>query len=162
MKLLRTIAFDASDRHVFDLAAAQGELAVSGVFAFVDLPVERIVGKTRQAFANGFLGLASGGRSTFTTVCSAGPGDRDMAVDQLAELLVAQFGAPSRVAAEEAAAGEIADAAELADGLAINSVLSVHRRRDADGAVRETFRTLADPTGSPRHARIWTVEPDEP
>ena len=69
MKLLRTIAFDGSDVRVFDRAAAPGEWAVSGAFQFVDLAPAAVTGKLRQAFANGFLGVSSSGRSTaFTSI----------------------------------------------------------------------------------------------
>src|SRR5262249_15189795 len=57
MKLLKTIRFDASDERVFDLAAAPDEWAVSGALAFAGAAPNSLTGKSRQAFANGFLGL---------------------------------------------------------------------------------------------------------
>ena len=75
MKFLRTIRFDSSDDHVFELTAAPDEWAVSGGFAFAGLAGGDVKGKTRQAFANGFLGLGSFGRSTFTAVGECGEDD---------------------------------------------------------------------------------------
>ncbi|MGD9830923.1 MAG: DUF6505 family protein, partial [Hyphomicrobiaceae bacterium] len=74
MKLLRTIRFDRSDERVYEVAAAESEWAVSGAFAFAGVEREALVGKVRQAFANGFLGLPSFGRSTFAVVAEAGDG----------------------------------------------------------------------------------------
>ncbi len=52
MKLLRTIQLDASDSFVFDRAAASGEWAVSGAFAFLNRDIPALPGKTRAvAFA---------------------------------------------------------------------------------------------------------------
>ena len=71
MKLPRTVRFDQSDSQVYETAAEDGEWAVPGGFAFADDSAETLTGKRRQAFANGFLGLASFGHATFVTVASA-------------------------------------------------------------------------------------------
>ena len=60
MKLPRTVRFDQSDSQVYETAAGDGEWAVPGGFAFADDSAETLTGKRRQAFANGFLGLAIG------------------------------------------------------------------------------------------------------
>ena len=54
-----------------DLAAEAGEWAVSGAFQFGATEPQDMTGKLKQAFANGFLGVDSFGRSTFATVGEA-------------------------------------------------------------------------------------------
>ena len=68
MLFLKTIRFDNSDLHVFDNAAEPGEWAVSGAFAFADLPETIVTGKLKQAFANGILGTNSFGWSTLACI----------------------------------------------------------------------------------------------
>lgn len=161
VKLLRTISFDQSDRAVYDLAAADGEWAVSGAFAFADSDLSAIKGKPRQAFANGFLGLNSFGRSTFAVVCEATADDRNEAAYRLARHFVERYGAPDVETALPVADSEIDFAAGLADGQPINTVLTVRRIAGADGGIKEEFRTIRPPSGEPMHARVWTVDQDE-
>lgn len=160
-KLLRTIRFDQSDTAVFERAAEEGEWAVSGAFAFANDEPALFKGKTKQAFANGFLGVSSFGRSTFAVVAAATAQDRDELVFRLARHFVADYGAPDLEAALPAAEEEVAFAEGLAAGQAINTVLTVRRFVDASGAIKEEFRTIRPPTGEPMHARIWTVESDD-
>jgi hypothetical protein len=161
MKLLRTIRFDASDERGFELAAAPQEWAVSGAFAFAGLEPAAVAGKARQAFANGFLGLASFGRSTFATVAEATPADLEAVAQLLAEHFVAAHGAPDEAAALPAAEEEARFVLDLCRDAPINTVFTVRRTWDADGRIKEEFRTIRPPTGEPLHARIWTVV-DEP
>src|SRR5260370_29454178 len=77
MKLLRTIQLDASDSFVFEKAAAPGEWAVSGAFAFARDEPAKLHGKARSAFRAGFLGLASLGCSTLVQIVHASEADRD-------------------------------------------------------------------------------------
>jgi hypothetical protein len=160
MKLLKTIRFDASDERVYELAAAPEEWAVSGAFAFAALPGEALVGKARQAFANGFLGLASFGRSTFATVGEASPADLEAIERALALHLVARHGAPGLEAALPAAKEEVRFVLDLCRDVAINTVFTVRRTRDAQGEIKEEFRTVRPPTGEPLHAKVWTVVDD--
>jgi hypothetical protein len=160
MKLLRTIRFDNSDERVFEVAARSEEWAVSGAFAFAQLAPEEITGKTKQAFANGFLGVESFGRSTFAVVAEAKPGTREAIEARLAEHFVAYYGAPDLESALLAAREEIDFIIQLCRDALINTVFTVRRTFDAKGRIKEEFRTIAPPTGEPRHARIWTVEPD--
>jgi hypothetical protein len=160
MKLLRTIRFDASDERVFARAAAAEEWAVSGAFEFADLGGEALTGKMRQAFANGFLGLASFGRSTFATVAEATDADLATAEDALARHLVDAHGAPGLNAALPAAREELQFVLDLCCGAPINTVFTVRRTRDAAGEIKEEFRTIRPPTGGPLHARVWTVVDD--
>ncbi len=52
--------------------------------------------------------------------------------------------------------------AELARDAPINTVFTVRRTWDAEGRIKEEFRTIRPPTGEPQHARIWTVVDDGP
>jgi hypothetical protein len=162
MKLLKTIRFDASDERVFERAAAPEEWAVSGAFAFSGLAPADVTGKMRQAFANGFLGVASFGRSTFATVSEATETDRAALEAALAQHFVARYAAPSLEAALPAAREEAAFAADLCRDAAVNTVFTVRRTWRQDGSIKEEFRTIRPPTpGEPVHARIWTVVDDE-
>ena len=96
MKLLRTIRLDASDGFVFARAAAPGEWAVSGAFAFAHVDIQKLTGKARAAFRSGFLGIESLGWSTLVEVVEASETERDAAVERLARQLVDHFGAPDR------------------------------------------------------------------
>lgn len=161
MKLLRTVRFDSSDDHVYASAAAPGEWAVSGAFAFQALEDAAIAGKTRQAFANGFLGLTSFGRSTFAVVTEATGEEAAAVADALARHLTAVYRAPDVETALPAAHEEIAFVADLCRDAPINTLFTVRRTHDADGAIAEEFRTIKPPTGEPLHTRIWTIEADE-
>lgn len=160
MKLLRTVRFDASDSSVFARGAAPDEWAVSGAFAFAHLPAEALTGKTRQAFANGFLSLDSFGRSTFVTVAAIDRRERDAAVEALAAHLVAEYGAPDLAAARPAAEDEVAFAEELCRGAPINTVFTVRRTLRPDGGIGEEFRIVTPPS-EPLHTRIWDVVHDD-
>jgi hypothetical protein len=143
MKLLRVIVFDGSDGRVFERAAVADEWAISGAFAFAMVPAEALVAKTRQAFANGFLGLPSFGRSTFVSVGEATAADHLALVERLADHLLGDWGAPDREAALAAARDEVAFAADLARDLAINTLLTVRRSLDEAGHIHEEFRSIA-------------------
>lgn len=161
LKLLRTIRFDSSDTAVYDVAAGEGEWAVSGAFAFANDDPTTFKGKTRQAFANGFLGVASFGRSTFAVVSEARSEDRGEIAYRLARHFVERYGAPDIEAALAAAEEEVAFAVGLAADQPINTVLTVRRIAGQDGSIKEEFRTIRPPSGEPMHARVWTVENDE-
>jgi hypothetical protein len=147
---------------VYELAAAPEEWAVSGAFTFAGLAPETITGKARQAFANGFLGLTSFGRSTFATVAEA----RDMDLEEIEQLLASHFvsahNAPGLEAARPAAKEEARFVLDLCRDAPINTVFTVRRTRDAQGQIKEEFRTIRPPTGEPLHAKVWTVVDDEP
>jgi hypothetical protein len=161
MKLLRTVRFDASDERVFDVAAGPDEWAVSGAFAFAGAAAGSLTGKARQAFANGFLGVESFGRSTFATVSDATDGDRAAVEDVLARHLRDVYGAPDEAAARAAAAEETAFVCELCREAPINTVFTVRRTWDERGQIKEEFRVIRPPSGEPQHARIWTVTDDD-
>ncbi len=158
-KFLRTIRFDASDDRVFARAAAAGEWAVSGVFAFADIEPAALAGKARQEFANGLLGIGSFGRSTFATV-SAAPAEDLAGIElALAQHFIAVYGAPDMERARLAARDEMAFISELTANVAINTVFTVSRHHDTDGRICEEFRTISTAACNSQ-SRLWTFEPD--
>jgi Family of unknown function (DUF6505) len=140
MKLLRTIRLDPSDTFVFPAAAAPGEWAVSGAFAFLGTDTTTLEGKERAAFRGGFLGIDSLAWSTLVQIVEATLDDRTAAIGLLAQRLLARFGAPDLAAAHKAAEEEVDFAASLCNHPA-DTLIAMHRS-DEDGAIRETFRTL--------------------
>lgn len=141
MKLLRTIRLDPSDSFVFERAAAAGEWAVPGGFEFWDKDPHALVGRPKQAFRAGFLGLGSFGWSTLVVAVEANPDNREAAIAALAGHLIAAHGAPDLASARLAAAEEVAYAANLAEHPA-GTLIAMHRTIDKDGNFREQFRTL--------------------
>jgi hypothetical protein len=140
MKLPRTLRLDPSDLVVFTAAAAPGEWAVPGGFAFWDEDPAALTGKRRQEFRAGFLGLGSFGWSTLVEVAEATDAEHAQAVAALAAHIAARYGAPDAAAARAAAEEEIGFAASLCDHPP-GTVLALARVVE-DGAVRERFRTL--------------------
>jgi hypothetical protein len=159
IRLLRTIRLDPSDTLVFDRAAEPGEWAVPGAFVFLDADPDALAGKARVAFRSGFLGIASLGWSTLVEVVSADAVAQAAAVETLAQQLCATFGAPDLATARLAAADEFAFAASLAEHPP-GTVIAMHRRH-ADGAIRETFRTLRPRAGAKPARAFAFLEVDE-
>lgn len=158
MRFPRTIRLDSSDEAVFERAAAPGEWAVSGAFAFADAEPDGIAGKLRQAFANGFLGTTSFGWSTLVQVATIREAEYEAVVNALAAHFVGCYGAPSLAEALPAARAE----AEFAAGLCehrVGTLLSVERDFGNDG-IAERFRTVVSPQ-APDHAKIWTIIDDD-
>ncbi len=145
MKLLRTIRLDASDTFVFDVPAEAGDWAVSGAFVFWDKDAANLEGKARAAFRSGFLGVKSLGWSTLAQVVEATVAERAALVDTLADQLIQHFGAPTIEAAKAAAEEEVAFAESLCT-IPQDSVIAVHRRRDAKPFVH----FVAEKAQSPR------------
>jgi len=159
-KLLRTIRFDESDENVFHHTAAQQEWAISCAFQFCDHQWEELDGKTRQAFSNGFLGLASFGYSTFgcvTNITASALAEVEM---MLAKYIYENYGAPDLKSALEAARQEIAYTCQLCEEVPENTVFAVKREFTMDGRIKEAFHKIdvQDETGL--HAKIWTVVED--
>ncbi|MGF1551850.1 MAG: DUF6505 family protein [Paracoccaceae bacterium] len=151
LQLARTVRFDESDLNVFERAAEPDEWAVSGAFAFSDLAEADLTGKTRQAFANGWLGLESFGRTTFVAVSRIEQAEYDAQVEALAAHFVAAWGAPDHDAARPVAAEELAFMASLCAEHAPNTLLVVERNLVAAG-VSEGFRAIR-----PREATLDIV-----
>ena len=140
MKLPRTIQLDPSDKSVFDHAAAPGEWAVTGSFAFLGQPPGTLEGKRRTAFQHGFLGTDSFGWSTLVMVADAAPDVVEAVTAALARHFLAVHGAPSMQAARDVAAREVAFAASLCDHK-VGTLLTIFRQDGPDGVV-EQFATV--------------------
>ncbi len=161
MRFARTIRFDNSDDNVFARAAQPGELAVSGAFAFMEVPPDALIGKERQAFANGFLGLSSFGRSTFVTAATITPEQLEAAEGALARHLLSEYGAPNLAAALEAAREETAFIVDLCAGARPGVIFAVSRETNADGEIEESFRLIEQPKTAPLvPTQIWGIEED--
>ncbi|MEL6584145.1 MAG: DUF6505 family protein [Pseudomonadota bacterium] len=141
MKLARAIHLDESDTQVFYSPARTGEWAISGGFEFSDWGEADLVGKGRQAFANGWLGLETFGRVTFVAVTSVEEHERAALETALANHFVAIYGAPSVEAARGVAREEIAHMIELCEDHDPNTLLTVARELTEAG-VREQFRAI--------------------
>ncbi|MCI4665371.1 MAG: DUF6505 family protein [Neomegalonema sp.] len=141
MLLARTIRFDESDLNIFDRPAAPDEWAVAGAFEFSNWSEADLTGKARQAFANGWLGLESFGRSTFVAIARAEPAERDAAIEALAQHFVEHYGAPDLDAARPVATEELSFIAELCADQTPNTLLIVERTLTETG-VKESFRAI--------------------
>ncbi|MDD9733738.1 DUF6505 family protein [Mameliella sp. AT18] len=141
MKLARAIHFDESDQHVFASPARTGEWCISGGFEFSNWTEGDLAGKSRQAFANGWFGLETGGRVTFVAVTEAEPAEVNALTDLLAQHFVTYYGAPSLEAARPVAQDEIAHMADLCEDHPANTLLTVAREL-TDSGVREAYRVI--------------------
>lgn len=141
MLLARAIHFDESDMNVFANPARTGEWAISGGFEFSNWSEGDLVGKARQAFANGWLGIETFGRVTFVAVTRIEPAEYEALTKRLAEHFVTVYGAPSSEAALPVAAEELTQMAELCADHAPNTVLTVLRELTEAG-VREQYRFI--------------------
>ncbi len=144
MKLARAIHFDESDTRIFAKPARTGEWCVAGGFEFSNWGEADLVGKARQAFANGWLGVETFGRVTFVAVTPCEPAEREKLIEALAGHFVDVYGAPSLEAARPVATQEIDDMAELCEDHGANTLLTVARELTGAG-VRESFRTIEAP-----------------
>lgn len=141
MKLARTIRFDESDLNVFETAADLDEWALSGAFEFSNWTDADLTGKARQAFANGWLGLESFGRSTFVAVTTISEREYQDLIDRLSVHLVRRYGAPSLELARGPAIEEIAHMRQMCEDHDDNTLLIVEREL-VDTGVKERFRVL--------------------
>ena len=158
-RLLRTIRFDATDEFVFERAAGPDEWAISGAFAFAHLSDDDIKGKTKQAFANGFLGLESFGRATFTCVAEISDAELTQITNDLASHFVESYGAPDIPSAKPVAEEEIAFTRTLVEEVPVNTIFAVHRSIDDDGEIREQFRRIEQRiAGGPIYAKAWETD----
>lgn len=162
MFLARAIHFDDSDRNVFHSPARTGEWAISGGFEFSNWGAGDLVGKARQAFANGWLGVETFGRVTFVAVTRIEPAEYAALVEQLAQHFVDVYGAPSAGAARPVAQDELQHMAELCAEHDPNTVLTVLRELTESG-VREQFRFIeASAAGLDQFAIHGSLDEDEP
>jgi len=141
VKLARTIRFDQSDLSVFEHPADTDEWAISGAFAFSNWSEGDLEGKARQAFANGWLGLESFGRSTLVAVARISELELERLESVLADHFVSQYGAPDAASARPVAREEIAFMQSLCEEHDDNTLLAVERTLSEMG-VKEAFRAI--------------------
>ncbi|MBE1282525.1 MAG: hypothetical protein GJ676_04360 [Rhodobacteraceae bacterium] len=141
MKLARAIHFDESDMNVFHAPARTGEWCISGGFEFSNWGDGDLVGKSRQAFANGWLGLETFGRVTFVAVTQIEPEELEALEQGLAQHFVDLYGAPNVEAALGVARDEITQMRDLCDDHGVNVLLTVSRELSEVG-VREAYRVI--------------------
>jgi len=143
--LPRVVRLDDSDCQVFETAAEPGEWAVPGGFEFLNLEPDELEGKRAQAFASGFLGIGSYGRSTLVSIDELPDEEYQAVVERLADHLLERYGAPDRAAALAAAAEEVTYAESLCE-YDNHTLLALERRFD-DSGVSEAFKRFI-PAGS--------------
>jgi hypothetical protein len=150
----RAVRLDASDESAFPSAAQPGEWAVPGSFEFYDVDPEQLAGKSAEAFAHGFLGTVSFGRTTLVEVAEISEAEHVDVVQRLADHLVADYGAPDREAAMPAALEEVEFAHSICEH-PVHTLLMIEREISADG-IREKFKVVKPPDAS-GHAdvRLW-------
>jgi hypothetical protein len=141
MKLARAIHFDESDTRVFHSPARTGEWCISGGFEFSNWSEGDLVGKARQAFANGWMGCESYGRVSFVAVTQIEPSEREWLINLLAKHFVDIYGAPSFDAARPVATEEIDQMQALCDDHSANTLLTVARELTPTG-VHESYRII--------------------
>jgi uncharacterized protein DUF6505 len=140
MRFPRTLRLDAGDTERFASAAAPGEWAVSGAFAFSDREPATLVGRERQAFRTGFLGTRSFGWSSLVSVREITPEEYEEVVGALARHLLDYYHAPDRGAARGFAEEECKFAQSLCDR-PVDTVVAVERSFGPQGIV-ERFRAI--------------------
>ncbi len=141
MLLARAIHFDESDMNVFSNPARTSEWCVSGGFEFSNWSQGDLVGKQRQAFANGWMGLETGGRVTFVAVTQIEPHELTQLIELLAQHFVTYYGAPDLASARPVAEEELSQMMELCEEHAANTLLTVAREL-TDAGVKESYRVI--------------------
>ncbi len=159
MKLARAVHLDESDMHVFERPARTGEWCIAGGFAFSDWTEADLLGKARQAFANGWLGLETFGRVTLVAVTPIEASELVALEQGLARHFVEAWGAPSVEAALPVAREEIAQMADLCDEHDDNTLLTV-ARDFTEAGVRERFRVIEVPQANIAQLAVHSV-PEE-
>lgn len=150
MNLARVIRLDESDDNVFGRAAAAGEWAIPGTFAFSNWDEGDLSGKARQEFAHGWLGLTSFGRATVVAVCPITAEERADCVERLAAHFAVAWGAPSIEAARGTAEEEVAHMEAICSDHDQNTLIVLERELTGEG-VRERIR-LIPPQNAPLEA----------
>ncbi|MDE0533118.1 MAG: DUF6505 family protein [Albidovulum sp.] len=141
MKLARAIHFDESDINVYYSPARTGEWCISGGFEFSNWTESDLVGKSRQAFSNGWLGIETFGRVTFVAVTRIERNEFQELIESLARHFVEVYGAPDVEAALPVAKDELNHMAEICGDHAPNTLLTVIRELET-GGIRESFRAI--------------------
>ncbi len=146
MRFPRTLRLDAADPERFASAAAPGEWAVSGAFAFSDREASTLAGRERHAFRTGFLGTSSFGWSSLVSVREITSEEYERVIAALTRHLIDHYHAPDRAAARGFAEEECKFAQSLCDR-PVNTVVAVERSFGPQGIV-ERFRTIEPDSSS--------------
>jgi len=156
----RIVRLDDSDERIYETAAAAGEWAVPGAFAFLDIDIEQANGKTREAFRHGFLGTDSFGWSTLVHVDEITFAEYTAVVEKLAQHFVQRYNAPNIDAARLIAQEEATFAASICDH-ARHTLLAVDRAIGEEG-IEENFRVIRPPSGLDHEKiKLWKIVEDE-
>jgi hypothetical protein len=157
-KFPRVVRLDSSDLHVFPHAAAPGEWAVPGSFAFSGASIAELEGKDRLSFAHGWLGTESFGYAALVEVAEMPEGDFLQVIERLAHHFVERHGAPSLGEALPVARQEADYAAGLC-GHKVHQLLALEREDGPDGLVERV--RLVRPERAGEHAKIWQIVADD-
>ena len=160
MKLARAIHLDESDMQVFFSPARTGEWCISGGFEFSNWTEADLVGKSRQAFSNGWLGVETFGRVTFVAVTQIQQSELDELEQRLAQHFVDIYGAPSVDAARDVAREELVQMVDLCADHDVNTLLTVAREL-TDAGVREAYRAIKGEAADLEQFAIHAT-PDDP
>ena len=159
MKLARTIRFDKSDLNIFDVSSEEGEWAISGAFEYSKDSESSLIGKRKQGFSNGFMGLGTFGRSTFVSISKLSIKNKKSLLNELAQYFMEFYGAPNIEVALPVAEEEIDFMIDLCDEHDVGTLLTVNRTLGVNG-IHEKFRHLPK-QDSCSSQQIWaTVEDD--
>jgi hypothetical protein len=141
MNFARVIRLDDTDDNVFDAAAEAGEWAIPGTFEFSNWTEAELEGKARQAFAHGWLGLASFARASVVAVAPITEAERTKLTDRLAAYFVDAWGAPNIDAAWPVAEEEIRHMGDMCSEHEQNTLMVIEREL-TDAGVKERFRII--------------------
>ncbi|MEO0916696.1 MAG: DUF6505 family protein [Pseudomonadota bacterium] len=146
MNFARIIRLDDSDVEVFREAAAPGEWAIPGTFAYSNWSESDLTGKQAQEFAHGWLGLTSFGRASVVAVTPITEEERSALVDILAFHFTESWGAPNLESARPVAEEEITHMVDMCASHPENTLIVVERSLTEAG-VNDKFR-LIPPSGA--------------
>lgn len=147
MNFARVIRLDESDVEVFKTAAAPGEWAIPGTFAFSNWTADDVAGIGGQAFAHGWLGLSSFARASVVAVSPITETERDELIDMLAFHFTESWGAPNVDTARPVAEAEIAEMVEMCSEHPQNTLMVVTRELTEEG-VKDRFRIVPPQSAS--------------
>jgi hypothetical protein len=134
MKFLKAVRLDDSDARLYAEeggAATDGEWVVSGGYAVCDLAAGHR--RPRCHCDSTFVGVTSRRRCTLAEVADIGAASYAELREQLTQYFLDERGAPSREAAQLAAAEECAYTADLAAGFPADVWITVKRQPTPDG-----------------------------
>lgn len=161
MKLARAIHFDDSDTRVFHSPARTGEWCLSGGFEFSNWSEGDMVGKAKQAFSNGWMGLETFGRASLVAVAPIEPFERQALAKSLAQHFVDIYGAPSVEAAMGTALEEIDQMIALCEEQPANTLLTVARELTEAG-IKESYGMIEPQAAGIEQFAVHGSLDDEP